>query len=96
MTIYYPPLTEASVTTTAARLVAANGNRKKILIQAAAANTAIVRIYFMLDGASAVTTEKYLELATGGLYDPAPDECPSNLIWVQSASGTQTIRWTEV
>lgn len=96
MTIYYPPLTETALDTTGVLLASANGNRKKILIQAAAANTALVRIYLLREGATTISTESFLELDAGGLYEPDLDACPKNAIWVKSASGTQTIRWVGV
>lgn len=95
MTLYYPPLAEATLDTTGVLLAEANGNRKKILIQAAAANTALVKVYLLAAGAVVIGTESFLELDAGGLYEPDLDATPSNAIWVKSASGSQTIRWLE-
>lgn len=96
MTIYYPPLTESALDGTGVLLMNERGNRQKVLIQADDQNSAIVRIYLLTEGGTTISTESFLELAAGGLYDPSPDECPKNAIWAKSASGTQTIRWTEV
>lgn len=96
MTIYYPPLTETSVDATGQLLLSESGNRQKVIIQAAAANTALVRIYLLREGATTISTESFLELDAGGLYEPDLDACPKNAIWVKSASGTQTIRWVGV
>lgn len=93
MTIYYPPLAEVSMDATGALLCDANGSRKKLLIQARAANTALVRIFLLETGSAVVGSASYIELAAGGVYEPS--EAPSNAIWLKSASGTQAVAWTE-
>lgn len=97
MTLYYPPLTEnASIDTNGVLLYDANGGRRKLFIQAAAANTEIVRVYLLVAGAASPTSESFFELDAGGLYEPSIDDTPSNAVFVKSASGTQTLRYTEV